>query len=70
VVKRIEDQAIVRQRELMARPLGSIDDAIQLNFRLGIVAGMVAATKLPEMLMELDREEFNNILERERNGND
>ena len=51
----------------MSKPIGSMDDALKLNFKLGIVAGMMAAIELPQTLMELDREEFNQLLERDRN---
>ncbi len=50
--------------------MGSLEDALQKNFSMGVVAGLQLATRLPEALMELERERFNAILERERDGND
>ena len=68
VASRIKAQAAVRQKELMAKPLGSMEDALHLNFKLGIVAGMALAAQLPEKLVELDYETFQRMLERERDG--
>lgn len=51
----------------MSKPIGSVDDALKLNFKLGVVAGMSQAIKLPEKLMELERETFNQLLEEHRN---
>ena len=68
VAERIAVQAEARQRELMSKPIGSIEDAMKLNFNLGIVAGMRAAVTLPEKMMELEREAFNSLLEEERDG--
>lgn len=50
--------------------MASIDEAIQRNFDIGIVAGMRLAIQLPGKLCELQREAFNQKLAEERaNGN-
>jgi len=53
---------------MKAKPMASVDEAIQRNFEIGIVAGMRLAIQLPGKMAELERETFNQKLAEERAG--
>jgi len=56
----------MREMQHKAKPVASMDEALQQNFEKGIVAGMRLAVTLPEQMVELEREAFNQKLQEER----
>ena len=62
VVELIEKQATNREAPLLKTPLAGIDQALHLNYQLGIVAGMRLAIALPAHLEALEREAFTSML--------
>lgn len=61
----IERQCKARERECYA-PVASVNEALAQNFKKGIVVGLRLAIRQPELLAAELQEQFNAILDQER----